>query len=96
MKEIELYLICYLEYRYIIWYNAYNFCLDRFGCGNNIHIKCMMVWAEHNRKSSGDNNITCPLCREDFGPFNRLLQVIISCTEIHNLKNGSELFIFSH
>ena len=35
----------------------------------------MMIWAQHNRRSSNDN-ITCPLCRGDFGPFNKLLEVL--------------------
>ena len=35
------------------------------GCGNNIHIKCMKVWADH--KASTGDAITCPLCRADWG-----------------------------
>ncbi|XP_060062476.1 uncharacterized protein LOC132543037 [Ylistrum balloti] len=45
----------------------------KFGCGNSIHIKCMKVWADH-QKSSGDTVIKCPFCREDFGPFELLKQ----------------------
>lgn len=44
----------------------------RFGCGNNIHIKCMKVWAEH-QKSSGESSIKCPMCRVDFGSLAHLL-----------------------
>ena len=40
----------------------------RFGCGKSIHIKCMKIWAEH-QKATGETVIKCPLCREDFGPF---------------------------
>ncbi|CAB4015338.1 E3 ubiquitin- ligase ZSWIM2-like [Paramuricea clavata] len=40
----------------------------KYGCGNSVHIKCMKVWAEH-QKSSGETIIKCPLCRVDFGPF---------------------------
>eukprot|EP01136_Pigoraptor_vietnamica_P039799 Opistho-1_new@10981 len=43
----------------------------RFGCGNSAHVKCMKVWAEHQR-STGESTIRCPLCREDFGPFEDL------------------------
>ena len=43
----------------------------RFGCGNNVHIKCMKVWADH-QKSGGEASIKCPLCREDFGPIEML------------------------
>ncbi|XP_013415948.1 E3 ubiquitin-protein ligase ZSWIM2-like isoform X2 [Lingula anatina] len=45
----------------------------KFGCANSIHIKCMKVWAEH-QKSSGETVIKCPFCREDFGPFDLLRQ----------------------
>ena len=51
-------------------------CSFRQGCGNNIHIKCMKVWAEH-QKSQGAQLIKCPMCREDFGPFSLLQQVRI-------------------
>ncbi|XP_014668323.1 PREDICTED: E3 ubiquitin-protein ligase Zswim2-like [Priapulus caudatus] len=45
----------------------------RFGCGNSIHIKCMKVWADH-QKSTGEVRVHCPLCREDFGPLQYLEQ----------------------
>ena len=35
-------------------------------CGNSVHAKCMKVWAEH--KASVGDKITCPFCREDWGP----------------------------
>ncbi|XP_065826851.1 E3 ubiquitin-protein ligase ZSWIM2-like isoform X2 [Oscarella lobularis] len=38
------------------------------GCGKSVHIKCMKVWADH-QKSTGELIIRCPLCREDFGPL---------------------------
>ena len=40
----------------------------KFGCGNSMHIKCMKIWAEH-QKSNGEKMIKCPLCREDFGTY---------------------------
>ncbi|KAK3108108.1 hypothetical protein FSP39_001414 [Pinctada imbricata] len=45
----------------------------KFGCGNSIHIKCMKIWADH-QKTSGDTTIKCPFCREDFGPVEMLKQ----------------------
>ncbi|XP_063421858.1 E3 ubiquitin-protein ligase ZSWIM2-like isoform X3 [Mytilus trossulus] len=45
----------------------------KFGCGNSIHIKCMKVYAEH-QKTTGDSIIKCPFCREDFGPLELLKQ----------------------
>ncbi len=40
----------------------------KFGCGKSVHIKCMKIWAEHQR-TNGEKTIRCPLCREDFGPL---------------------------
>jgi hypothetical protein len=39
----------------------------RKGCGNNMHVKCMVMYAEHKR--SGRNAVTCCLCRADWGPL---------------------------
>ncbi|KAI3366081.1 hypothetical protein L3Q82_009910, partial [Scortum barcoo] len=55
----------------------------RFGCGNNVHISCMKVWADHQRLSDGEETVKCPLCREDFGSL-RLLQ--------EQVKNSAKLF----
>ncbi|CAF3887420.1 unnamed protein product [Adineta steineri] len=38
----------------------------RHGCGNNVHIKCMKIWLDH-QVSTGEKKIKCPLCREIFG-----------------------------
>ena len=38
----------------------------KVGCGHNFHVKCMKVWANH--KLSKRENLTCPLCRSDWGP----------------------------
>ncbi|XP_063964802.1 E3 ubiquitin-protein ligase ZSWIM2-like [Lytechinus pictus] len=46
-----------------------TFC--RFGCAKSIHIKCMKVWADH-QKSTGETVLKCPLCREDFGQIDIL------------------------
>ncbi|XP_031571469.1 E3 ubiquitin-protein ligase ZSWIM2-like isoform X2 [Actinia tenebrosa] len=43
----------------------------KYGCGNSIHIKCMKVWAEHQR-STGEKIMKCPLCRVDFGSFQEI------------------------
>lgn len=39
----------------------------RKGCGNNIHAKCMKMYAQFNASSKKD--ILCPLCRECWGPL---------------------------
>lgn len=38
----------------------------RIGCGNNMHAKCMSLYAQH--KVSTKALILCPLCRLDWGP----------------------------
>jgi E3 ubiquitin-protein ligase ZSWIM2 len=43
----------------------------KHGCGQNVHLKCIKVWAEH-QKSQGEKSITCPLCRETFSSFEEL------------------------
>ena len=61
---------------------------SRYGCGNNIHIKCMKVWAQH-RKSDGDNMIKCPLCRTDFGSY----QVSLSSCCSHPYVIATMVFV---
>ncbi len=39
----------------------------RFGCGQNIHTKCMKILADHQRTQSGGGPVQCPLCRVEFG-----------------------------
>lgn len=51
---------------------AVTFC--KFGCGNSIHIKCMKIWAEHQRNSIQENEIKCPICRASFGSYYKLLE----------------------
>lgn len=59
------------------------FVSSRFGCGNNVHISCMIVWADHQKLSDSKDMVKCPLCREDFISL-RLLQV--------QAKNAAKLF----
>ncbi|XP_037552720.1 E3 ubiquitin-protein ligase ZSWIM2 [Nematolebias whitei] len=39
----------------------------RFGCGNNVHISCMKVWADRQALSEQQWTVRCPLCRQCFG-----------------------------
>ncbi|XP_059183739.1 E3 ubiquitin-protein ligase ZSWIM2 isoform X2 [Centropristis striata] len=55
----------------------------RFGCGNNVHISCMKVWADHQKLSDREETVKCPLCREDFSSL-KLLQ--------EQVKNAAKLF----
>ncbi|CAF3787582.1 unnamed protein product [Rotaria sordida] len=45
----------------------------RHGCGNNVHVKCMKVWLDH-QVSTGEKIVKCPLCRETFGTPEQLKQ----------------------
>ncbi|XP_067358041.1 E3 ubiquitin-protein ligase ZSWIM2 isoform X1 [Channa argus] len=55
----------------------------RFGCGNNVHISCMKVWADYQKLSDSESIVKCPLCRENFSSL-KLLQV--------QVKNAAKLF----
>ncbi|TMS11653.1 E3 ubiquitin-protein ligase Zswim2 [Larimichthys crocea] len=55
----------------------------RFGCGNNVHISCMKVWADHQRLSDREETVKCPLCREDFSSLKSLQEQV---------KNAAKLF----
>ncbi|XP_076871661.1 E3 ubiquitin-protein ligase ZSWIM2 isoform X2 [Brachyhypopomus gauderio] len=54
----------------------------RFGCGNNIHISCMKVWADHQSRSETDAMVKCPLCRKDFGTLTLLLKEVKAATQM--------------
>ena len=55
----------------------------KYGCGNNIHIKCMKIWAEH-QKTMCKTNVECPFCREDFGTYERLKRELFNSTASDN------------
>uniref|UniRef100_A0A8C4YCS5 Zinc finger SWIM-type containing 2 n=1 Tax=Gopherus evgoodei TaxID=1825980 RepID=A0A8C4YCS5_9SAUR len=46
----------------------------RYGCGNNIHITCMKIWADHQGELESDSVVKCPLCREEFAPLKLILE----------------------
>ncbi|CAH1238898.1 ZSWIM2 [Branchiostoma lanceolatum] len=43
----------------------------KYSCGQSIHIKCMKVWADH-QQTTGQAEIKCPFCRQDFGPIQEI------------------------
>ncbi|XP_051022308.1 E3 ubiquitin-protein ligase ZSWIM2 [Acomys russatus] len=61
-----------------------TFC--RFGCGNNVHIKCMKILANYQDTVSGSSLVKCPLCREEFAPLKLILE---------EFKNSSKLMTTS-
>ncbi|XP_068542566.1 E3 ubiquitin-protein ligase ZSWIM2 isoform X1 [Anas acuta] len=46
----------------------------RYSCGNNVHIKCMKIWADHQDETEKDSVVKCPLCREKFAPLKLILE----------------------
>ena len=59
----------------------------KVGCGHNFHTKCMKFWADY--KVSQQDNITCPLCRSNWGngvlaELNRLLKKNKKKPQIHS------------
>ncbi|XP_053127954.1 E3 ubiquitin-protein ligase ZSWIM2 [Hemicordylus capensis] len=54
----------------------------RFGCGNNIHIVCMKIWADHQKELEKDSLVKCPLCREDFAPLKLILEEYRNCKRL--------------
>ncbi|NXK45123.1 ZSWM2 ligase, partial [Chauna torquata] len=35
----------------------------RYSCGNNIHTKCMKIWADYQDEMEEDSAVKCSLCR---------------------------------
>ncbi|KAG7466823.1 hypothetical protein MATL_G00146400 [Megalops atlanticus] len=48
----------------------------RYGCGNNVHISCMKIWADHQSRGETDCMVKCPLCREVYGSMKALLEQV--------------------
>ncbi|XP_038645136.1 E3 ubiquitin-protein ligase ZSWIM2 [Scyliorhinus canicula] len=54
----------------------------RYSCGNNVHIRCMKIWAEHQVKTEIESIIKCPLCRETFAPLSLLQEEYRNSTQL--------------
>ncbi|XP_058889583.1 E3 ubiquitin-protein ligase ZSWIM2 isoform X2 [Acipenser ruthenus] len=54
----------------------------RYGCGNNVHISCMKIWADHQTKSKFDTMVKCPLCRENFASLKLLYEEVKNSAEL--------------
>ncbi|XP_030015071.1 E3 ubiquitin-protein ligase ZSWIM2 [Sphaeramia orbicularis] len=55
----------------------------RFSCGNNVHISCMKVWANHQKLSQDDIMVKCPLCREDFSSVKSLWEQVKNANTLY-------------
>ncbi|VDM31898.1 unnamed protein product [Hydatigera taeniaeformis] len=54
----------------------------RKGCGNNVHIKCMKMWKDHQiqeRNLNRSDSVSCPMCRGEFSKLEDLLLEIKLC-----------------
>ncbi|VDL19226.1 unnamed protein product [Hymenolepis diminuta] len=54
----------------------------RKGCGNNVHIKCIKIWKDHQTKERNMDRfdfVSCPICRGDFAKLGDLNHEIILC-----------------
>lgn len=86
------------KYSYAL--SAAVFVSSRFGCGNNVHISCMKVWADHQKLSDSEDMVKCPLCREDFISW-KVLQVQVKnaaklCTAAEKEKPDRHLGVLCH
>ncbi|TNN10636.1 E3 ubiquitin-protein ligase ZSWIM2 isoform 2 [Schistosoma japonicum] len=65
-----------------------TFC--RINCGNSVHIRCMKVWTDYQRKQNSLGSldyIKCPVCREDFAPLHILLREFTESLNAENKKS---------
>ncbi|GAA52279.1 E3 ubiquitin-protein ligase ZSWIM2, partial [Clonorchis sinensis] len=65
-----------------------TFC--RKGCGNSVHIRCMRVWTDHQRKQntiSLSEAVPCPICRGEFASLGILLRELSEDVKAMTSKN---------
>ncbi|NWI11636.1 ZSWM2 ligase, partial [Crypturellus soui] len=61
-KEIDIEDVCPIcQEEFLKTMLPITFC--RYSCGNNVHIKCMKIWADHQDELGPDSVVKCPLCR---------------------------------
>ncbi|KAL8183588.1 UNVERIFIED_CONTAM: hypothetical protein K2H54_046508 [Gekko kuhli] len=63
----------------------------RFGCGNNVHIVCMKIWADHQEGLKKDSLVKCPLCREDFATLKLILEEFRNCKRLVTVAERQRL-----
>ncbi|KAJ8253119.1 hypothetical protein GJAV_G00209330 [Gymnothorax javanicus] len=62
----------------------------RYGCGNNVHISCMKLWADHQTRSDLDTMVRCPLCREAFEPMRVLLDEVKNAASLVTMAERAQ------
>uniref|UniRef100_A0A3Q0KBH5 E3 ubiquitin-protein ligase ZSWIM2 n=1 Tax=Schistosoma mansoni TaxID=6183 RepID=A0A3Q0KBH5_SCHMA len=76
------------EYLFTQIRHPVTFC--RKNCGNSLHIRCMKVWTEYQRKQNPlglMDYVKCPICREDFAPLHVLIREFTENLKKDNKKS---------
>lgn len=63
----------------------------RLSCGNNIHVVCMKIWADHQKELERDSLLQCPLCREAFAPLRLILEEFRNCKRLFTAAEKQHL-----
>ncbi|CAH8490850.1 unnamed protein product [Schistosoma turkestanicum] len=69
-----------------------TFC--RKNCGNSVHIRCMKVWTDHQRRQNNlgySNFVKCPICREDFAPLHVLIREYAETMKVVDMTKSAKL-----
>ncbi|ERE71792.1 E3 ubiquitin-protein ligase ZSWIM2 [Cricetulus griseus] len=66
-----------------------TFC--RFGCGNNVHIKCMKILSSYQATVSNSSMVKCPLCREEFAPLKLILEEFRNSNKLMTISEKERL-----
>ncbi|XP_007957814.1 E3 ubiquitin-protein ligase ZSWIM2 [Orycteropus afer afer] len=63
----------------------------RYGCGNNIHIKCMKILANYQDMTPNTSMLKCPLCRKDFAPLKLILEEFKNSSKLESVAEKERL-----
>ncbi|KAF8569582.1 hypothetical protein P879_04533 [Paragonimus westermani] len=83
-RKIEADDVCCICQEELLSENRYPVTYCRKGCGNSVHIRCMRVWTDHQRKQKAiglSESVPCPICREEFAPLGILLREVSEDTQ---------------
>ncbi|CAH8843676.1 unnamed protein product [Trichobilharzia szidati] len=92
-RRIEADDICPICQDNLLCQKRYPVTFCRRSCGNSVHIKCMKVWTDHQRKQNSlgiMDSVTCPMCREEFAPLSILIREFTENLRTDN-KSSSKL-----
>ncbi|CAH8506062.1 unnamed protein product [Heterobilharzia americana] len=75
-RRIEEDDVCPICQEYLLSSKRFPVTFCRKSCGNNVHIKCMKVWTDYQRKQNSlgiTDDVICPVCRQAFASFSILI-----------------------